>query len=127
MAKLPVGALPRPLIVRLLNYADRDAVRRAERKMKPGKHQLTPVVIFPDDTLKFQQQRCSLLEAETKLRAMGLANMLPLTSCLKALFQGQSLFFDTPEAVWSWIEERPPRPSSSQQSVQDDSNSGVKK
>ena len=107
VARPPPGAPPRPFIARLLNYADRDAVLRAARSKENVECGGNRVLLFPDYTMRVQQQRRSFLAVKQKLRAMQISYMLLFPAKLKVLFNGKTLFFETPESAWDWVKERP--------------------
>ena len=104
--KPPVGAPPRPMIARLLNFADRDMILREARKAGSLRWESAAVMIFPDYTFQVQQQRRSFLGAKRKLRDLHIQYMLLFPARLNVIYNEKSHFFDMPEAAWDWMETK---------------------
>ena len=103
----PVGAPARPMIAKVLNYKDRNAILRHAREKGEIRHENTRIMIFPDYTTQVQKARKSYDAVKIKLRAMGLTYMLNFPSRLKVLHAGKAHFFTTPQAAWDWATETP--------------------
>ena len=104
--KPPVGAPPRTIITKILNYRDRDAILQAVRLNGDPKHENQVIRIFPDYTQQVQQLRQSFLAVKQKLRAMKIKYMLLYPANLKVIYNEKTFFFETPEEVWDWLEIR---------------------
>ena len=103
----PVGAPPRPMIAKILNYKDRDVILRQAREKGEVSHNGQKIMIFPDYTLQVQKARKTYEAVKIKLRAMGLKYMLLFPAKLKVLHEGRSHFFTTPQSAWDWATESP--------------------
>ena len=109
----PVGAPPRALIAKILNYRDRDTILRVAREKAPLKFENHNITIYPDYTQRVQEMRKSFLEVKQKLRAMEVKYMLLYPAKLRVIYKGQSHFFEKPEEVWQWLDmadQMPARP-----------------
>lgn len=100
-------APPRPLIARFLNFQDRDLILRELRKKGEIKYENTRVMVFPDYSRDVQKLRRTFDPIKVKLCALGIRYMLLFPVKLKVIFQDTTHFFQSPEEVWSWIEEKP--------------------
>ncbi|KAJ1209078.1 hypothetical protein NDU88_004457 [Pleurodeles waltl] len=98
------GAPPRAIIVRILNYRDRDCVLRTARETDKVRFENHKISIYPEYTNKVQTSRKGFMEVQAKLRAMSVCYKLLCPSCLKVISGGRSHFFACPEEVWRWLE-----------------------
>ena len=103
----PTGAPPRPIIAKILNYKDRDAILRQARELGSIAYENSKILIFPDYTLQVQKARRNFETVKSKLRTMGLQYRLMFPAKLKVLHNGKSHFFSTPGAAWEWATETP--------------------
>ena len=68
----PLGAPPRPMIVKILNYKDCDAILQQAREVGEVKHENSRIIILPDYSIQVQRGRKSYDAVKQKLRSMGL-------------------------------------------------------
>ncbi|KAJ1085636.1 hypothetical protein NDU88_005766 [Pleurodeles waltl] len=64
-------------------------------------------MIFTDYSKEIQTLRNTFLAAKRKLRQMDLTYAMIYPTRLRVLSQGVTLFFNTHQEVWSWIERQP--------------------
>ncbi|KAM9320225.1 LOW QUALITY PROTEIN: X-linked retinitis pigmentosa GTPase regulator [Gastrophryne carolinensis] len=68
----PPGAPPRPFILKLLNFRDRDTILMAARKRRDILFDGAKLSFFPDFTSEVQKQRRSFNEVRARLRAKNI-------------------------------------------------------
>lgn len=105
LQKPPPGARPRPIIAKILNYHDRDTILKQARIKEPLLFNTARILIFPDYTHIVQQQRQSFMVAKVRLRGLQLPYALLYPAQLRVVYQSRTLFFDTPEEVFTWTDE----------------------
>ncbi|XP_068111018.1 uncharacterized protein [Hyperolius riggenbachi] len=105
--KNPPGAPPRPMIFKLLNYKDRDAILSASRIVGDLHYENTRLMIFPDFTNETQKLRRSFQQAKTKLREREITYAMLFPARLRVQYNDEALFFDKPEGVITWLESLP--------------------
>ena len=103
----PPGAPPRPMIARVLNYKDRDAIMRKARELGSVHYENHKIMLFPDYTPQVQKARKTYEAVKIKLRAMGLQYMLMFPAKLKVIHEGKTHFFSTSREAWDWATESP--------------------
>ncbi|XP_078533946.1 uncharacterized protein LOC144820215 [Lissotriton helveticus] len=108
LAKSLVGARPRPVIARFLNFADRDVILREARKLGEIRVENSQIMIFPDYSQEVQKMRRSFDAVKAKLRDLKIQYMLLFPAKLKVIYKEKTYFLTHPEDAWQWLEERPP-------------------
>lgn len=63
-------------------------------------------MILPDYTRLVQQQRQSFMAAKRRLRDLNIQYMLLYPAQMRVTYNSKSYFFDSPEAVFTWTDER---------------------
>lgn len=91
----PPGAPPRPIIARLLNYTDRDAILREARAKSPITHQGNNLSFYPDYTPSVQAARREFLPVKKILQAASVPYAMLYPAKLKITHESQAHF--------SWI------------------------
>lgn len=74
--KPPVGGTPRPIIARILNYQDRDAVLKQARAAWTTTHQGNKIAFYPDFTPAVQAARREFLPAKKILLQAQIPSVL---------------------------------------------------
>mgnify|MGYP002804399224 CR=1 FL=1 len=97
----PPGAPPRPMIARVRNYKDRDAILRKARELGATHYDNHKIMLFPDYTPQVQKARKTYEAVKIKLRAMGLKYMLMFPAKLKVIHEGKAHFFSTSREAWT--------------------------
>lgn len=105
LQKPPPGARPRPIFARVLNYHDQDAILKQAHIKEPLQFNNTRILVFPNYTRSVQQRRQSFTAAKAKLRSLQLQYALLYPARLRVVYQSLTLFFETPEEVFSWTDE----------------------
>ncbi|KAJ1090746.1 hypothetical protein NDU88_003875 [Pleurodeles waltl] len=100
----PPGSAPRPFIICLRHYADRDVILRTVRAASPPRVDGAQILLVPDYTLAVQRDRASYLPVKCKLKSLGLNYSLLFPAKLCFMAENKSHFFATPEAAWEWLE-----------------------
>lgn len=106
----PPDKKPRPIIIRLLRYQDRERVLRAaaskERNTIP--HDGTPVMLFPDMSPAVARRRREYNQVKKELAARKIPFALLHPATLRILHGGQRRFFKTPKEAMSFIHKLHP-------------------
>lgn len=107
----PEGSPPRTMVIRLLNYRDRDSILRAARQKGSLKINNATVSLFPDYSPAVRTQRAKYQHVKMKLREKTIQYSMLFPSTLRVVYQGKAHFFQTPAAALSWFEslEQPGR------------------
>ena len=104
----PPGAPPRTLILRLLNFRDRDEVLRAARQQGEIRFENTRLMIFPDYSVETQRQHKSFDQVKGAMRARNIKYSVLFPARLRVQ-DGESLrFFNTPREASAWLDTLPP-------------------
>ncbi|XP_041430045.1 NIMA-related kinase 6 S homeolog isoform X1 [Xenopus laevis] len=105
---LPPGAPPRPLIMRFLNYRDRDAVMTAARKKGQLTHNGANISIYPDYSQVVQKQRASYQGVKRRLRNAGILYSMLYPAKLRVVQGDRTHFFVTALDADKWLDTLPP-------------------
>ncbi|XP_041441303.1 uncharacterized protein LOC121400993 [Xenopus laevis] len=109
----PPGAPPRPFLIRLLHFRDRDASLSEARSKGQLVHEGANISLYPDYSTYLQKQRSTFTGVKRQLRDLKLVYAMLYPAKLKVIDANKSHFFNTPEEALSWIEARSgrgPRP-----------------
>lgn len=87
------GAQSRPIIAKLLNYADRDAILREARQRSPIVHQGNTLLFFPDHTPAVQAARREFTPTKRILQKASIPYSMLYPAKLKITHDGQAQFF----------------------------------
>lgn len=104
---LPPGAPPRPFIMKVLNYRDRDVILAAARQKGEILYENTKLSFYPDFTAEVQKQRRQFSQVRTRLRDLGLKYAMLYPTKLRVQDQDRTHFFTTPEGAADWLDRRP--------------------
>ena len=108
----PPGSAPRPMLIKLLHFRDRDIILRSCRASGPIKIENSSVMIFPDYTAAVQQQRATFLGVKRRLRELGYKYALLFPAKLRVQALGRTFFFEDPKETWDWLEKLDADPES---------------
>ncbi|XP_068127183.1 uncharacterized protein [Hyperolius riggenbachi] len=97
------GNYPRPIILKLLNFRDRDEILKAARKEGDIYFQSSRLMIFPDYTNETQKQRRSFQQVKEKLRELQLPYSMLFPARLRVQDGDKLHFFETPEEASRWL------------------------
>lgn len=100
----PQGAPPRTFIAKMLNFRDRDAVLRLTRLKGNIPFKNGEIKVFPDFSAEVQKKRAQFTEAKRQLRIRHYSCAMLFPARLRVAGEDRAHFFETPEAVFSWLE-----------------------
>lgn len=101
---LPPGAPPRPVLVRVLHYKDRDAILRAARDLPELAIDNSRISIFPDFSAEVQRRRMQFTAVKKRFRDLQIPYAMLYPARLRVTALGQSHFFDTPALAMDWLD-----------------------
>lgn len=102
----PQGAPPRTFIAKMLNFRDRDAILRLTRTKGNIPFQNVEIKVFPDFSAEVQKKRALFTEAKRQLRIRHYSYAMLFPARLRVVGEDRAHFFDTPEAVLTWLENK---------------------
>lgn len=97
------GLPPRPLLARLLNCRDRDAILRKARQKGEIHFENSKVSIFPDFSLELQKQRATFFEVKRRMREAGIEYSMAYPARLRVEEGGKTMYFSTAEQAKDWM------------------------
>ncbi|KAJ1109001.1 hypothetical protein NDU88_006371 [Pleurodeles waltl] len=106
----PPGTPPRPIIARLLNYRDRDAVLHLARERRPLVYKNSEINFFPDYTPGVQAQRRAFLPSKRLLSQAGVGFALLYPARLRVRHEGKVLYFSDPKQAAKFARRLPRQP-----------------
>ncbi|XP_078496525.1 taste receptor type 1 member 1-like [Lissotriton helveticus] len=98
------GQPPRPLIVKILNYRDRDTLLRQARMKSIIEYENRRISLYPDYNNQEQKQRSSYYEVKKRLQTAKLRYALLFPARLKVIHDNKTHFFESPTDVEEWLE-----------------------
>lgn len=98
------GASPRPLIVRILNYRDRDFLLQRARELGLIQFENHKISLYPDYTASVQKQRSAYQAVKRKLQTAHLKYALLFPARLKIIHDQKSYYFQNPAEAEEWID-----------------------
>lgn len=105
---LPPGAPPRPFILKLLNYRDRDLILSAARRKGDIAYENSKLSFYPDFTSEVQKKRRQFTHVRSRLRTAGIKYAMLYPTRLRVQHRDRTLFFTTPEEASEWLDRRSP-------------------
>lgn len=99
------GLPPHPILARLLNYRDRDAVLGAARERGELIYQNNPISIYPDFTQAVQAARKEFLPAKKIFRTLGSKYAMLYPAKLRVHANGKQLLFVDAKAAMKFAKE----------------------
>lgn len=100
----PPGAPPRPILMKLLNFRDRDAILRAAREKGDFTIQGHKVSLYPDFSNEIQKRRMQFLDVKKRLRNVGVPYAMQYPAKLRVVALGSTHFFDSPVEAVKWLD-----------------------
>lgn len=100
---LPTGSGPRTFILRMLNYNDRDIILQKARQLLDIKMEGSRIFFFPDFSAEVQQQRAKFSDVKCRLLQAELTYSILYLARLWVVAQGNTHFFESPEATAQWL------------------------
>lgn len=102
----PQGAPPRTFIAKMLNFRDRDTVLRLTRLKGNLPFKNSEIKVFPDFSAEVQKKRAHFTEAKRQLSIHHYSYAMLFPARLQVVGEDRVHFFDSPEAVFAWLESR---------------------
>lgn len=102
----PQGAPPRTFIEKFLNFRDRDAILRLTRLKGNIPFKNSKIKVFTDFSAEVQKKRVLFMEAKCQLRIRHYTYAMLFPARLRMVGEDRAHFFDTPKAVFAWLEDR---------------------
>ncbi|KAJ1136580.1 hypothetical protein NDU88_002995 [Pleurodeles waltl] len=97
------GNAPRPVLICLLNYRDRETILKKMCSETPLQYKNSWVYLFPDYTVTVQCQWVSFTGVKKRLHQVDLTYSLQFPAILKILANGVSFFFTEPTDACDWV------------------------
>lgn len=102
---LPPGAPPRPVLVKLLHYKDRDAILRAARQNPDISINGNKIAFFPDFSAEVQRRRAQFIDVKKRLRSLQAPYSMLYPAGLRVVALNGAHFFDSPKDTASWLDQ----------------------
>lgn len=100
----PPGAPPRPILMKLLHFRDRDAILRAAREKGDITLQGRKVSFYPDFSNEIQKKRLQFLDIKKRLRGLEVPYSMQYPAKLRVVALGSTHFFETPQEALTWLD-----------------------
>lgn len=105
----PPGALPRPFLLKLLHYRDRDAILTMARQKQTIEHLNSKISIYPDYSAEVQRKRAQYHEVKKRLRDMEITYSTIYPSKLRIADGKFTRFFENPQQATEWLDNHSKR------------------
>lgn len=102
----PQGSPPRTFFAKMLNFRDCDAVLHLTKLKSNIPFQNGEIKVFSDFSAEDQRKRAQFTEAKRQLRIRHYSYAMLFPARLRVASEDRAHFFDTPEAVFTWMEDR---------------------
>lgn len=89
----PVGGTPRPILAKILNYRDRDAILKGARERGQISYKGSNISFHPDFTPAVQAARQEFAQAKKILQQAGVSYALLYPAKLKVTHKNETHFF----------------------------------
>ena len=99
-------ALPRPLIMKFLNFKDKVRVMKAVQEKGKILHENKQVRFFSDFSAEVQRQRKAYDAVKQQLREEGIRYGLQFPAKLRITHGGKNMTFDTPQDVVTFLRNK---------------------
>lgn len=101
---LPPGAPPRPVLVKLLHFRDRDAILRRARDLTDVMLNGCRVSFYPDFSAEVQKRRMQFMDVKKRLRALSLPYAMLYPAKLRVAALDTTQFFESPKDASLWLD-----------------------
>lgn len=102
---LPPGAPPRPVLVKVLHYRDRDIILRKARELSDVRLEGNKVAFYPDFSVNVQKRRAQFLDVKRHLRNLGLSYAMLYPAKLRVVANDSTQFFEHPKDAVRWLDQ----------------------
>lgn len=100
----PPGAPPRPILLKLLNFRDRDVALRVAREKGELSINGHRVSLYPDFSGEIQRQRLQFQDIKKRLRALNIPYSMQYPAKLRVVALNTTNFFESPKAALTWLD-----------------------
>lgn len=104
MRPLPPGAPPRPILVKLLHFKDRDTILRKARDLPAATINGSRISFYPDFSTEVQKRRMLFQDIKRRLRALQVPYAMLYPAKLRVVALGSTRFFESPKDAVSWLD-----------------------
>lgn len=101
---LPPGAPPRPVLIKLLHFKDRDTILRKARDLPDAMINGCRVSFYPDFSAEVQKRRMQFLDVKKRLRNLLVPYAMLYPAKLRVAALGTTHFFELPKDASSWLD-----------------------
>lgn len=101
----PPGGPPRPILLKLLHFRDRDMILRLAREKKDleiGGHKIS---IYPDFSSEIQRRRMQFTDVKRRLRDLNIPYSMQYPTKLRVVAMENTHFFITPKEAVQWLDK----------------------
>lgn len=98
------GAPPRPVLMKLLHFRDRDAILRAAREKGDIMMHGHRISFYPDFSADIQKKRMQFLDIKKRLRNLTIPYSMQYSAKLRVVALGSTHFFDSPRDALHWMD-----------------------
>ncbi|XP_018425358.1 PREDICTED: LINE-1 type transposase domain-containing protein 1 [Nanorana parkeri] len=102
---LPPGNPPRPMLIRLLNYRDKERILRKARDMGEISLAGSKIMLFPDFSQEVQRRRAKFMDVKKRLQHLHLSYSMIYPARLRVIAAGETHFFDNLSQASSWLDK----------------------
>lgn len=89
-----------------MNFCDRNVVPRLTRMKGNIPYKKGEIRVFPDFLVEVQKKRALINEDKRQLRVRHYSYAMLFLARLRVVGDDKTHFFDAPEAVFAWLENR---------------------
>lgn len=100
----PPGAPPRPVLMKLLHFRDRDTLLRVAREKGDLSINGHRVSLYPDFSGEIQKKRMQFVDIKKRLRNIGVPYSMQYPAKLRIAAMNTTHFFESPKAALVWLD-----------------------
>lgn len=100
----PPGAPPRPILIKMLHFRDRDIALRRAREKGDMTTNGARVLLYPDFSGEIQRQRMQFQDIKKRLRALGVPYSMQYPAKLRVAALNNTHFFESPKTALTWLD-----------------------
>lgn len=100
----PSGAIPRPMIAKILHFHNREIILRSVRNGPELEFNGYSISIYPDFSVATQKQQATFQQVKKHLRDLHIAYSMPYPAKLYVVDRGKAHFFTTPTEASKWLD-----------------------
>lgn len=104
MRPLPPGAPPRPVLIKLLHFQDRDVILRKARDLTETKINGSRISFYPDFSAEIQKRRLQFQDVKRRLRTLQISYAMLYPAKLRVAALGATHFFESSKDASHWID-----------------------